>query len=104
MRMHDDSIGEPIGTTRSRLVLRARPAARQMHLCIRCRRAACESLCRQDTYLRAMEGLALRYFVAVADRGRTMTVAVIPAASVISAGTLSILTRTGIRWAKRAHV
>jgi hypothetical protein len=36
--------------------------------------------------------------------GVTITVAVRPAASVIVGGTLSILIRTGMRWASRTHV
>jgi len=39
-----------------------------------------------------------------AAEGVTITVAVKPAASVIVGGTLSILIRTGIRWASRTHV
>ena len=39
-----------------------------------------------------------------AAEGVTITVAVKPAASVIDGGTLSILIRTGIRWASRTHV
>jgi len=39
-----------------------------------------------------------------AAEGVTITVAVKPAASVIAGGTLSILIRTGIRWASRTQV
>jgi hypothetical protein len=39
-----------------------------------------------------------------AAAGVTITVAVMPAVSVIVGGTLSILIRTGIRWASRTHV
>src|SRR6202521_3851467 len=48
--------------------------------------------------------ISFRAVGAGAPEGVTITVAVMPAANVIVDGTVSLLIRTGIRWASRTHV